>query len=150
MKVALANDHAAIEAREAVIEELARLGIEVLDFGTPTPDRVDYPEVARQACEAVVAGKADRGIVICGTGIGISIAANKVKGIRCALCTDEYAAQMSREHNDANVIALRGREFDPIENQKIVRKWFETDFSHGERHQQRIDMISKIESGGCC
>ena len=112
MKIAIASDHGGYQLKEAVREYLESRGIEVLDLGTYSEESVDYPAFGKECGEAVVSGKADRGIVCCGTGIGISIAANKVKGVRCALCTDVHMAEMSRKHNDANMLALGGRTTD--------------------------------------
>jgi ribose 5-phosphate isomerase B len=144
MKVALGNDHAGIEQRAAVIKVLQELGHQVLDFGTSTPDAVDYPDIAEQVARAVLNNEADRGILLCGTGIGMSIAANKFPGIRCSCCTDEYAAKMARAHNNANVLALRSREIESSMNEEIIRTWFTTDFEGG-RHTKRVDKISKLE-----
>lgn len=145
MKVAFGNDHAALEMREVLLDELRLRGVEVLDLGARTTDSVDYPDFARAVCARVVAGEVDYGVLICGTGIGISIAANKVDGIRCALCHDEYDAQMTREHNDANVIALRGRNFDLNLSRRILGTFLETAFSQGPRHQRRIEKIAELE-----
>jgi ribose 5-phosphate isomerase B len=125
---------------------LTRRGIEVLDFGTAGTQSVDYPDYARLACEAVAAGQAEKAVLACGSGVGICIAANKVKGIRCALCLDEMSAEMSRLHNDANAIALRGREFDPERAARILGIWLDTPFSGDERHQRRIDKIRTMEA----
>ncbi|HOE96064.1 MAG TPA: ribose 5-phosphate isomerase B [Candidatus Sumerlaeota bacterium] len=145
MRIAFANDHAAVAMRQPLLEELAALGHEVLDLGARDESRTDYPDFARAVGDALHRGQADRGIVVCGTGVGICIAANKLRGIRCALVTDEYAAVMSRRHNDANVLALRGREFDPDLNRKLLRRWLETPFDGDERHQRRIDKIARLE-----
>lgn len=110
MKITIGSDHGAVDLKEAVKKVLAEFDdVEVKDIGTFGTEAVDYPEIAEKVCADVVSGAADRGIVLCGTGIGISMAANKIKGIRCALCHDDYTAQMSREHNDANVLAMGGR-----------------------------------------
>lgn len=145
MKVAFANDHGGAVMRAVLMEELRRHGAEILDCGSDTGESVDYPDFAKKACEAVTRGQADRAVLVCGTGVGISIAANKLDGIRCALCSDEFAAQMSREHNNANVLALRGRQFDPELNRRILGVWLETEFSGDERHQRRIDKIAALE-----
>ena len=145
MKVAFGNDHAGLEMRAILLRELESRGDEVLDVGARTPESVDYPDFARAACAKVVTGEAELGVLICGTGIGISISANKVAGIRCALCHDEYDAQMAREHNDANVLALRGRNFDLNLSRRILAAFLETPFSKGPRHQQRIDKIKQLE-----
>lgn len=146
MKVAFANDHAGLAMRGVLLDELRRRGAEVLDFGTDSSESVDYPDYAHLAARAVASGLADRAVLVCATGIGISIAANKVPGVRCALVLDEYSAQMSRLHNDANVIALRGREFDPELNRRLLGIWLETAFSGDARHQRRIDKIEEQET----
>ncbi len=145
MKITIGSDHGAVELKEFVKKILADLHIEVNDVGTFGTDSVDYPDIAEKVCTEVVSGKSERGIVLCGTGIGISIAANKFKGIRCALCNDVYSAKKSREHNNANVLAMGGRVtgFGPAE--EIVRAWFATDFEGG-RHERRINKISDMES----
>ena len=113
MKVAVANDHGGFTLKSTLMEQLKEENIEVIDFGVNDTNSVDYPDYALMVAECVASGKADKGILICGTGIGISIAANKVKGIRCAHCADAYSAKMTREHNDANVIAFGGRTVGP-------------------------------------
>lgn len=145
MKITIGSDHGAVELKDAVKKVLAEFDIEVNDVGTFGSAAVDYPDIAEKVCADVVSGAADRGIVLCGTGIGISIAANKIKGIRCALCNDVFSARMSREHNDANVLALGGRVIGAGPAGEIVRTWIGTDFSNGERHRRRIDKISKLE-----
>jgi ribose 5-phosphate isomerase B len=146
MRISFANDHAALEARTILLDELARLGIEVVDRGTESAESCDYPDFAARACRDVVEGRADRALLVCGTGIGMSIAANKINGIRCALCTDPYAAQMSRGHNNANALALRGRQIDLELNRELLRIWLKTDFEGGPRHQRRVDKISGLET----
>jgi ribose 5-phosphate isomerase B len=148
MKIAFANDHAGLTMREPLLTELKRRGHEVIDVGAQTDASVDYPDFAEKACDLVRKGEAERAVLVCGTGIGISIAANKIPGIRAAMVTDEFGAQMSREHNNANVIALRGREFDPEENKHLLGIWLETDFAGGERHNRRIEKIKKLETRG--
>jgi len=143
MKIAFACDHAAIDARDGVVEEIKRLGHEVIDFGVHSSASVDYPDQAAQALAAFLDGKADRVALMCGTGLGMSYVANKVPGIRCARCTDEYDAKMSRLHNDANCLALRAREQDPALNRRILKVWLETPFEGG-RHQERVDKIEQV------
>ena len=146
MKVTIGSDHGAVALKEEVkmvLKEFADL--EIHDVGTFGTDPVDYPEIAEKVCNEVVSGTSDRGILLCGTGIGMSIAANKIKGIRCALCSDVYSAKMSREHNDANVLALGGRVLGFGPAGEIVRTWLTTDFSGAPRHQRRIDKISNLE-----
>lgn len=143
MKIAIASDHGGYELKEAIGKHLGSRGIEVLDLGTYSEESVDYPVFGKACGEAVAAGKADKGIVCCGTGIGISIAANKVKGIRCALCTDVHMAEMSRKHNDSNILALGGRTTDKDIAMDIVDAWLDTGFEGG-RHQRRVDMLDKM------
>ena len=119
--------------------------IEVEDVGTFGTDSVDYPDIAEKVCANVVSGKSERGIVLCGTGIGISIAANKIKGIRCALCNDVFSAKKSREHNNANVLAMGGRVLGIGPAGEIVRAWITTEFSGDSRHERRIKKISELE-----
>ena len=146
MKIAIGSDHGAVELKDAVKKVLAELSVEVNDVGTSGAAAVDYPDIAEKVCAEVVDGAAERGIVLCGTGIGISIAANKIAGIRCALCNDVFSAKMSREHNDANVLAMGGRVLGFGPAGEIVRAWIGTDFSNGERHKRRIEKISALES----
>ena len=145
MKITIGSDHAATALKDEVKKVLAEFDAEVKDVGTFGTDRVDYPDIAEKVCADVTSGDADRGIVLCGTGLGISIAANKIKGIRCALCGDVYSAKMSREHNNANVLAMGGRVLGFGLAGEIVRAWLTTDFAGG-RHQQRIDKITALES----
>jgi ribose 5-phosphate isomerase B len=145
MKITIGCDHGAVALKDEVKNVLAEFkDIEVSDVGTFGTDSVDYPDIAEKVCADVVSGKADRGIVLCGTGLGISIAANKIHGIRAALCGDVYSARMSREHNNANVLALGGRVtgFGPAG--EIVRVWIETEFAGG-RHARRVDKIMALE-----
>ena len=143
MKIAIASDHGGYQLKEAVREYLESRGIEVLDLGTYSEESVDYPAFGKECGEAVVSGKADRGRVCCGTGIGISIAANKVKGVRCALCTDVHMAEMSRKHNDANMLAMGGRTTDTDKALEITAAWLDTEFEGG-RHQKRVDMLNAM------
>ena len=144
MKITIGSDHGAVELKDAVKKVLDDLKIEFDDVGTFGTDAVDYPDIAEKVCADVVSGKSERGIVLCGTGIGISIAANKIHGIRCALCNDVYSAKKSREHNDANVLALGGRVLGFGLAGEIVRAWFSADFEGG-RHERRINKISALE-----
>ncbi|MCD6386205.1 ribose 5-phosphate isomerase B [Candidatus Sumerlaeota bacterium] len=144
MKIALGNDHAGYEQREVVLRVIEGLGYEVVDLGTFSPEPVDYPDIAEAVVRKVLNGEADRGILICGTGIGMGMVANKFPGIRCSVCTDEYAARMARAHNNANVLALRGREIDKAVNERIVRIWLSTHFEGG-RHKRRVDKITTLE-----
>ena len=146
MKVAIACDHAALELKNAVVKHLNERGFEVKDFGIDKPGAVDYPDYALPVAEEVASGRADKGILICGTGIGMSICANKVKGIRCALCSDTFSAHATREHNDANVLAFGERVVGGGLALDIVDTFLDTPFSNAERHQKRIDKITAIES----
>ena len=143
MKIALAADHGGYELKEIVKKHLEQKGMEILDLGCFVGDSVDYPNYGKACGEAVVNGEADTGIVICGTGIGISIAANKVKGVRCALCTSLFMAEMARKHNNANVLALGGRILEPELALNIVDVYLTTEFEGG-RHQRRVDLIDLI------
>ncbi|CAA7599741.1 Galactose-6-phosphate isomerase/Ribose-5-phosphate isomerase [Acididesulfobacillus acetoxydans] len=146
MKVALGADHGGYELKEAVKTFLQEKGISVLDLGTHSTASVDYPTYGFAVGSAVTAGEADLGIVVCGTGLGISMAANKVPGIRAAVCTETYSARMAREHNDANVLALGGRVTGVGLAQDIVEVFLRTDFAGG-RHAKRVGMIAAIERG---
>lgn len=145
MKIAVACDHGAFEYKEIVKGMMKEMGHEVVDFGTDSCASVDYPDYAGPAAKAVANKECDRGIVICGTGIGVSIAANKVKGIRCALCNDPLSAKLTREHNNSNVLAMGQRIIGEELMKEIVRVWMNTEFSHDERHQRRIDKVSALE-----
>lgn len=142
MKIAVASDHGGYRLKEYLKNYLKEAGEEVIDLGTDSEESVDYPVYGKACAQAVVSGKADRGIVCCGTGIGISIAANKVKGARCALCTDSHMAEMSRKHNDANMLALGGRTTSEEKAREITKVWLKTDFEGG-RHQRRVNMLDK-------
>ena len=146
MKIAVASDHGGFALKEKVKEHLMQRGFEVEDLGTHSEDSVDYPAYGKACGEAVASGKADLGVVVCGTGIGISIAANKVKGIRCGLCTSVEMAHLTKQHNNANILALGGRTTEPDLALKIVDEWLDTEFEGG-RHQRRIDLVSAIERG---
>ncbi len=143
VKIAMAADHGGFCLKEILIPFLEEQGYEVDDLGTYNEDPVDYPVYGKLCGEAVRDKKADLGIVMCGTGIGISIAANKVKGIRCALCTDENMARLARCHNDANMIAMGGRTTDPETAKAITLAWL-TAGCEGGRHQRRIDMLNEM------
>ncbi|MBQ3336126.1 MAG: ribose 5-phosphate isomerase B [Selenomonadaceae bacterium] len=146
MKITIGSDHGAVELKEEVKKVLAEFaGVEVKDVGTFGTASVDYPDIAEKVCADVVSGAADRGIVLCGTGLGISIAANKIKGIRCALCNDVYSAKMSREHNNSNVLAMGGRVLGFGPAGEIVRAWMTTDFAGG-RHERRVNKIMALEN----
>jgi ribose 5-phosphate isomerase B len=146
MKIAVANDHRGGKAIEQAKAVIAQLNHECLDFCSDIEGPVDYPDVAFQAAEAVSKNEADRAILVCGTGIGMSIAANKVKGVRAALCFDELNAQISRRHNDANVLCLSGDLLGASALRRIIETWLKTDFAGG-RHQRRVQKITAIEEG---
>ena len=145
MKIAIGCDHAATERKAEVIDNLKKNGHEVKDFGTYTTDSIDYADIAFPLCEAVAKGEFDRGILICGTGIGMSICANKVKGIRCALCSESFSARMTRKHNDTNVLSMGARTIGTEVALDIVDTWLNTAFEGG-RHQRRIDKIAAYEA----
>ena len=143
MKVAIGADHGAFERKGEVIAHLKENGHEVKDFGTYTPDSCDYPAIARSVANAVVSGEFDRGIVMCTTGIGISIVANKVKGIRCALCSDVTSARLTRMHNDANMLSMGAGIIGPNLTMDIVDMFMNTEFSNEEKHVRRISQIEE-------
>ena len=144
MLIAIGSDHGGFRLKEEIKNFLTEMGIEYRDFGTYSTESVDYPDISRNVATAVAAGECQRGIIICGTGIGVSIAANKIKGIRAALCHDVFSAQMSREHNDANILTLGERVIGPGLAKAIVEKWVTTEFAGG-RHGKRVCMISALE-----
>ena len=143
MKIAIGCDHRALEMKQNIVDILSAEGHQCRDFGAFNTDAVDYPDIAKLVGEAVVKGTCDRGILICGTGIGMSIAANKIKGIRAALCPDAFCAYRARLHNDANVITL-GSGLDDTSLREILGKFLTTEFEGG-RHQQRLDKIKAME-----
>ncbi len=144
MKLVIGSDHGGIHLKEVLKQHLAERGIEVTDAGTYTEESCDYPDIAVKVCREITDGHAERGILICGTGIGMSMAANKVRGIRAALCGDVFSATMSREHNDANVICLGERVLGPGLALSILDAWLDTDFAGG-RHERRVNKIMAIE-----
>lgn len=144
MKIGIGSDHGGYELKEYIVEYFKNEGIEYIDYGTNSEESVDYPDFGRKVGEAIIAKEVDKGIVICGTGIGISLAANKVKGIRCALCSDTYSARMSREHNNANALALGGRVLGKDLAVEIVKTWLKAEFAGG-RHERRVNKIGEIE-----
>ncbi|MFR1565294.1 MAG: ribose 5-phosphate isomerase B [Christensenellales bacterium] len=144
--IAIACDHAALHLKNEVIAHLKKNGYEVTDFGISREGAVDYPDYALPVAEAVASGRADKGILICGTGIGMCIAANKVKGIRCALCSDTFSARATREHNDANVLAFGERVVGAGLALDIVDVFLTTPFSGASRHVNRIGKITAIEN----
>lgn len=148
MKIALGADHGGYELKEQVKKYLNDKGFEVLDLGAHSTESVDYPEFGKAVGNAVVEGKVDRGIIICGTGIGISIAANRIPGVRAALCTNTTMAKLTREHNDANVLALGARMVGDVLALDMVETFLTTEFEGG-RHAARIAKIEKEKTGGC-
>lgn len=144
MKIAIGSDHGGFELKEAIKKYLEQNQFEYEDFGTNSTESVDYPEFGEKVGQAVSTGSCDRGIICCGTGIGISMAANKVPGIRCAVVSDTYSAQMSREHNNANILSLGGRVVGEGLALKIVEVWLNTEFQGG-RHERRVNLITDIE-----
>ncbi len=144
--IALACDHAAVGMKKEIIKLLDEMGLTYKDFGTYTEESCAYPVFAARAARAVASGECDRGIVICGTGIGISIAANKVRGIRCGLCSDPLSAELTRRHNDANMLAFGARIVGVELAKAIVRTFLTTEYEGG-RHQARVDMLAKLENG---
>ena len=146
MKIAIGCDHGGFELKEAVRGYLEKRQIPYEDFGAYNTDSVDYAPIAAKAARAVAAGQADFGVLVCSTGIGISMAANKVKGIRAALCTNEFCAEMTRRHNNANILCMGGKVIDKETAVKLVDIFLHTEFEGG-RHQRRIDQIAQIEEG---
>ena len=145
MKIAIGCDHGALALKNAVIEHLQKQGHEIVNFGTDTLDSCDYPDFAAPAAQAVAKGECDKGIVLCTTGIGVSITANKVKGIRCALLSDVMSARMTREHNDTNMMAMGAAVVGELLALEIVDTWLGTEFSHEAKHQRRIDKVMALE-----
>ncbi|NIK79427.1 ribose 5-phosphate isomerase B [Paenibacillus castaneae] len=145
MKIAIGADHGGYRLKDELVAFIQSLGHELVDVGCDCSQSVDYPDYAVPVAELVASGKAERGILICGTGIGMSIAANKVKGIRCALVHDLFSAKATREHNDTNVLAMGERVIGPGVAQEIVRIWLETPFSGEERHVGRVSKVKQIE-----
>ena len=139
--IAIGSDHGGFELKQEIMAHLEKRGLEYKDFGTYTPESCDYPVYGKAVARAVASGACDRGIIICGTGIGISITANKIPGIRAALCTDCFCAEATRLHNDANILALGGRVVGPGLALKIADTFLDTPFSGDERHKRRISMI---------
>jgi ribose 5-phosphate isomerase B len=145
MKIAIACDHGALDLKNKLVSHLGQKGHEVKDFGTYTTASCDYPDFAAAAARAVACGEYEKGIVLCTTGIGVSIVANKVKGIRCALLSDVMSARLTREHNDTNMMAMGAGVIGQMLALEIVDTWLGTEFSHNERHQRRIDKLMAIE-----
>ena len=145
MKIAIGCDHGALALKNTVKAHLEKKGYEVCDYGTYTLDSCDYPDFAEKAAKAVASGECEKGIVLCTTGIGISIAANKVKGIRCALLSDLMSARLTREHNDTNMMAMGAAIVGEMLALQIVDTWIGTEFSHEAKHQRRIDKTMALE-----
>ena len=144
MKIGIGNDHAGTQLKLAIINHLEELGIEYIDYGVGVGEAIDYPVAAERVCREVVSGAVDRAILICGTGIGISIAANKVKGIRACACSDSFSAKYTRLHNDANALCLGARVIGAGLACELVDLFLTTEFEGG-RHQRRVDLISEME-----
>jgi ribose 5-phosphate isomerase B len=146
MKIAIASDHAGRELKEEIVILLKEKGMDVMDYGVDNPESVDYPDYGIKVARAVSKGVAEKGILSCGTGIGMSIVANKFPGVRAALCTSMFTARMSRLHNDANVLVLGGRTLEKEVALLMVEVWLKTEFEGG-RHQRRLDKITELEKG---
>ena len=145
MKIAIACDHGALDLKNAAIAHLKKKGYEVVNFGTDTLASCDYPDYAGPAAKAVASGECEKGIVLCTTGIGVSIVANKVDGVRCALLSDVMSARLTREHNDTNMMAIGAGVVGQMLALEIIDTWLGTEFSHNERHQRRIDKLMAYE-----
>ncbi len=145
MKIVIANDHAAVELKQEIASFIEELGHEVINIGTDSHDSCDYPEYGKKAADMVASGQADLGVLICGTGVGISLAANKVKGIRCGVCSEATTARLIRQHNNANMIAFGARIVGSELAKDIVQAFLSAEFMGG-RHAARVDMISAIEN----
>jgi ribose 5-phosphate isomerase B len=146
MKIAIASDHAGFDLKNSILAFLQESGHSLKDFGAYTAERCDYPDFARVACRAVVAREYERAILVCGTGVGMSITANKIRGIRAVVCSEPFSAVLSRRHNDANVLALGGRVVGPGLANHIVEEWLAAPFEGG-RHTERLGLIEVIENG---
>ncbi|HIY31590.1 MAG TPA: ribose 5-phosphate isomerase B [Candidatus Mediterraneibacter avicola] len=144
MKIGIGNDHSALELKAEIIGFLKEKGYEIVDFGTNSTESCDYPIYGEKVARAVAAGEVEKGILICGTGLGISLAANKVEGIRAVVCSEPFTAKMSRAHNNCNILALGARVVGAELAKMIVDTWLSTEFEGG-RHQRRVDMIMDIE-----
>lgn len=145
MKIAIGNDHVAVDYKNQIMEYIQdKFGYEVINYGTDSVERYNYPEAGKKVAKAVSSGKVDKGILICGTGVGIGISANKVKGIRCVTCSEPYSAKLSRQHNDTNVLSFGARVVGIELANMIVEEWLTAEYEGG-RHQVRLDMISDIE-----
>ena len=145
MKLAIGNDHVAIDMKNEIKEYLESKGIEVIDVGTSSPERFNYPVAGYKVAKMVADGNSDGGVLICGTGVGISLAANKVHGIRACVCSDPYTAKLSKQHNNTNIIAFGARVIGIETAKMIIDEWLAAEYEGG-RHQTRIDMIAEIEN----
>ncbi|WP_320164499.1 ribose 5-phosphate isomerase B [uncultured Trichococcus sp.] len=145
MKLAIGCDHVGFELKPEIIDYVRELGYEVTDFGTTTNERTNYPQYAKKVSEAVVSGDCDLGILICGTGVGISISANKFNGIRAVVCSEPYSAKLSKEHNNTNILAFGSRVVGIELAKMIVKEWLDAEFEGG-RHSERVEMIAEFES----
>ncbi len=144
--IAIGCDHGGLDIKNAIIKYFEENGVEYVNFGTNTPDSVDYPEYAYKVAKAVSTGECEKGIICCGTGIGVAIVANKVKGVRAATVTNEFCAEMTRRHNDSNVVTMGGRVIDEATAVRLADIFINTPFD-GDRHTRRVEMISQIENG---
>lgn len=144
MKIAIGNDHIGIELKQVMIEELEKRDIEIINCGTDSTERINYPNYAEKVANLVSSGEADQGIVLCGSGVGVSIAANKVNGIRCVCCSEAYSAKLSKEHNNTNMLALGSRVVGKEVARMILNSWLDAVYEGG-RHEQRVLLISEIE-----
>ncbi|HEX5564696.1 MULTISPECIES: ribose 5-phosphate isomerase B [Bacillales] len=145
MKIAISSDHGGNRLRHEIMDLLSELGLDYEDFGPDSDESVDYPDFAKPVADGVASGKFDRGILICGTGIGMSIAANKVKGIRCALVHDVFSAKATRGHNDSNILAMGERVIGPGLAREVATAWLDTSFEGG-RHERRVAKLSELEN----
>lgn len=144
MRIAIGNDHAATEMKQDIVSYLEKLGHTVINVGTDDTLSVDYPVIAKEVCDLVAEGNCEKGILICGTGIGMSMAANKIKGIRAACCSDPVCVRLTREHNDANVLTFGARIVGSVMAEEMVHVFVETEFAGG-RHQKRVELIAQLE-----
>ena len=145
MRIAIGNDHTAVDLKNTIVDYLAELGYDVINLGTDSRESCDYPVYGEKVGRAVADGQADLGIAICGTGVGISLAANKVKGVRACVCSEPYTAKLSRMHNNSNVLAFGARVVGDELAKMIVKEWLDAEFEGG-RHQRRVDMLMEIEN----
>ena len=146
MKIAIGNDHVAVEMKQHIKHYVEEMGHEVVNFGADSLERCDYPVYGKKVADAVASGECDFGILICGTGVGISLAANKTKGIRAVVCSEPYTARLSRQHNNTNIVAFGARVIGIATAEMIVQEFLTAEFEGG-RHQKRVDMLQAIEEG---